>query len=475
MWNLMAAKHRWRHAPGGSMASERDEDDVTKTDDKQKSHDFADGPIKDRKLKFKDETGQIEDDVIVATEADDVEIAMDSGIRDITLDSDGDGGKHCNGKDKFKNGEATSSDDLTHHDDEDGNPKKKKKKCSTPHALLKDLSWHLGPLVLLIAYCALGALVMEFLESGHELDVRAKSQEYRNEVVEELVNVTSSGDNANLSASILEVIKGYEEKMLKTYSQGVTNPNNTKWSFKAALFFTATVVSTVGYGHITPVTKSGRIFCMFFAFFGIPIMLLSVTRCGQGLAKLVQLAITACRNKSGMACSCLISKDNKQFTIPVYFAIIFLIFYMFFGSLLFRLWEDWTILEAFYFCFITMTTIGFGDIIPEHPNFMLLCTLYLILGLAIMSMCFELAETEYVKRMNTVRRGFKEVKKFTKSVKIKSTSRSSLSSGKMKSSNSYEVTGQDSREISRDDHESRVGDEKKKESISSSLEKVSAL
>ncbi len=34
------------------------------------------------------------------------------------------------------------------------------------------------------------------------------------------------------------------------------------------------------------------------------------------------------------------------------------------GSYVFKQFETWTFFEAFYFCFITLTTIGFGDMTP---------------------------------------------------------------------------------------------------------------
>lgn len=48
--------------------------------------------------------------------------------------------------------------------------------------------------------------------------------------------------------------------------------------------------------------------------------------------------------------------------------------------------------EAFYFCFITLTTIGFGDVKLQHPNFFLFLSVYIIVGMEIVIIAFKLGQ-----------------------------------------------------------------------------------
>ena len=36
------------------------------------------------------------------------------------------------------------------------------------------------------------------------------------------------------------------------------------------------------------------------------------------------------------------------------------------GTLFYWRFEDWTVIEALYFCVVTLTTVGFGDLTPDH-------------------------------------------------------------------------------------------------------------
>jgi len=63
--------------------------------------------------------------------------------------------------------------------------------------------------------------------------------------------------------------------------------------------------------------------------------------------------------------------------------------------------DNWNFLVGFYFCFITLSTIGFGDYVPgtsldtwAAQEKLILCALYLIIGLALLAMCFELIQEE---------------------------------------------------------------------------------
>ena len=83
---------------------------------------------------------------------------------------------------------------------------------------------------------------------------------------------------------------------------------------------------------------------------------------------------------------------DDEFNLPITLAIFILVAYMLFGASIYFIWEDWSFFEAFYFVFISISTIGFGDYVPQHPIFMMCSIIYLIFGLALTSMCINVVQ-----------------------------------------------------------------------------------
>jgi hypothetical protein len=90
----------------------------------------------------------------------------------------------------------------------------------------------------------------------------------------------------------------------------------------------------------------------------------------------------------------------QRISVPLSLVILTFLAYLVAGSILFCLWENWTFLDSIYFCYISLTTIGFGDKFPgasvstdkEAPEKLVITSVYLLFGMALLAMCFNLAQ-----------------------------------------------------------------------------------
>src|SRR6218665_3392913 len=60
----------------------------------------------------------------------------------------------------------------------------------------------------------------------------------------------------------------------------------------------------------------------------------------------------------------LFTDDNQMVHVPIYISLLLICGYIALGAIMFGLWEEWGFLIGSYFCFITLSTIGFGDFVP---------------------------------------------------------------------------------------------------------------
>ncbi|KAI6230909.1 Potassium channel subfamily K member 18 [Aphelenchoides besseyi] len=97
----------------------------------------------------------------------------------------------------------------------------------------------------------------------------------------------------------------------------------------------------------------------------------------------------------------------QRISVPLSLVLLTMLAYLVAGAILFCLWEQWSFLDSFYFCYISLTTIGFGDKFPgasvgndkEAQEKLVITSVYLLFGMALLAMCFNLAQEEVVNKV----------------------------------------------------------------------------
>ncbi|CAF3247357.1 unnamed protein product [Rotaria socialis] len=101
--------------------------------------------------------------------------------------------------------------------------------------------------------------------------------------------------------------------------------------------------------------------------------------------------------------------EDEQMTVPLLVTVFVIPLYLTLGAILFNIWERWGFLNSFYFCFTTLTTIGFGDFVPGSSITVLaakeklICaSLYILLGLVLIAMCFNLMKEQLSQKVKKI-------------------------------------------------------------------------
>ncbi|XP_037091806.1 potassium channel subfamily K member 9-like isoform X2 [Pollicipes pollicipes] len=135
-----------------------------------------------------------------------------------------------------------------------------------------------------------------------------------------------------------------------------------QWKFIGAFYFATVVLVMIGYGHSTPATVGGKAFVILYAIIGIPMGLVMFQHIGERLNKGASIIIKKLK--------ILFRRKNPEISeIDLMVATFFLsTIITTSGAAMFSHYERWSYFESFYYCFITLTTIGFGDYVAlqEH-------------------------------------------------------------------------------------------------------------
>ncbi|XP_043999371.1 potassium channel subfamily K member 10b [Gambusia affinis] len=221
-------------------------------------------------------------------------------------------------------------------------------------ALQSVMKWKtvMAVFVVVVLYLVAGALAFKALEQPFESNQKTSITLEKASFLERNPCVTPTELDAIIKHAIDAVSAGVRP-IGETY-------NSSYWDMGSAFFFAGTVITTIGYGNIAPSTEGGKIFCILYAIFGIPLFGFLLAGIGDQLGTMFVKSILRVekifRQKHKQ-----ISQTKIRVTSALLFILAGCIVFVTIPAVIFKHIEGWTTLEAIYFVVITLTTVGIGD------------------------------------------------------------------------------------------------------------------
>uniref|UniRef100_A0A915IWS5 Potassium channel domain-containing protein n=1 Tax=Romanomermis culicivorax TaxID=13658 RepID=A0A915IWS5_ROMCU len=317
---------------------------------------------------------------------------------------------------------------------------------------IKILSPHVGFVLILIVYLCIGSIVFGLIEKPNakkcESENRRLVAKKQRELLIKIDRYKMDGRTLNeaqkeFDSFIREIYKIYKKNGSKfLYS---INDGDGSWNFMQAFFFGLTTILSIGYGADVPVTFQGRIFCLIFVVIGLPLTMVTLANVAKFLSQLITWIYTCSlikfskltdrfyqildrvsessrnskfitrirRNSSIGSKNCdekmaqLLWDNLDQASVvrvPIWLMFTLILLYICLGALTFGPLENWSFAESFYFSFVSVFAVGFGDLTPKNPAYLWWACFYVLGGLVLATTCIDAVGVHYANDIHNVGR-----------------------------------------------------------------------
>ncbi|KAF2905667.1 hypothetical protein ILUMI_00506 [Ignelater luminosus] len=242
-----------------------------------------------------------------------------------------------------------------------------------------------------MCYILFGATIFYLVESAEE-EKRLFEEENERYAIEGLMEKNYISSEEHTLNDIYYKISDYCSKPLGDHAP--QKKTQLTWTYYHAIFFVLTIVSTIGYGNLSPTTPFTRTFMILYGLIGIPINGMVVITLGDFFGKSFLKLYRRWKNTSVQHTLATFGLIGQIFL----YLLPGMAFFIFIPSLVIVLYEEWNYVIAVEFAFATLTTIGVGSYVPgtrenDRGEFLFLIyriflLVWIIMGLGYLAMVF---------------------------------------------------------------------------------------
>lgn len=112
---------------------------------------------------------------------------------------------------------------------------------------------------------------------------------------------------------------------------------------------------------MTPLSDAGKVFCLLYAIVGIPLTLIMFTAIVERMMIPTSWFLKWLTSKIGHLYQTF---HIRMFHLLIIIGLVLVFFYLIPAGIYATIEPNWNYLDSFYYCLISLTTIGLGDYIP---------------------------------------------------------------------------------------------------------------
>lgn len=271
---------------------------------------------------------------------------------------------------------------------------------------------------LVVGYTIVGAATFQYIESMEEYVEYINVEETRNNCADALWLIIAHENIFNKTTfrkNVDVTLKSFQEEMVKSIKKGYDGRTVTEtWTFAAALMFSLSIITMIGYGNMVPKTSWGKGVTVLYAVFGIPLYILYFMNMGEVLASTFRWVYA-------WLYDCSTEKDEdeppRRVIVPSTACLWVIGGYIMTGAIMFAEWESWSYLDSTYFCVTSLCKIGLGDFVPGanilasksgNNTKLVINFVYMLVGLGLVAMCYNLMREEIKIKVKEMREDFRQ-------------------------------------------------------------------
>eukprot|EP00419_Tripos_fusus_P037104 CAMPEP_0172780122 /NCGR_PEP_ID=MMETSP1074-20121228/202767_1 /TAXON_ID=2916 /ORGANISM="Ceratium fusus, Strain PA161109" /LENGTH=466 /DNA_ID=CAMNT_0013617093 /DNA_START=24 /DNA_END=1424 /DNA_ORIENTATION=- len=167
------------------------------------------------------------------------------------------------------------------------------------------------------------------------------------------------------------------------------------WDIVDSVYFLVVTISTVGYGDFAFSSLDNdvdKLFGAFYVFFGVVIIGVAAGIIIQTLEAKAEEKINRLREQHhevefdfGHQPAFNLEQETRRVFLDILWSLAMIGISLVIGTATMMQLENWCASDAFYFSMITITTVGYGDILPTNPKAKLFVSFYILFGFGVLA------------------------------------------------------------------------------------------